>query len=854
VLETVGAQSEASLAFAGLHQLLRPVLDEVERLPAPQRDALHAAFGIIDEAAPDPFLIALATLNLLADLGTPVLVLADDAHWLDQASSAALVFVARRIASDSIIILAAARDGTETAFDEAGIPMMVLDRLDERSSAELLASRASDLPPSWRDRVLREAEGNPLALLELPLAVHSTVADRVARLPGRLPLTSRLEAAFAARAHELPGITREVVLLAAASDGDSAAEVLDAAGVFAGSPVAVDALAPAIAAKVVDLVDGVVRFQCPLMRSAIYQAAEAPRRLAVHAALAAVLADPDRRAWHRAASVLGTDEEAATDLDATAERAERRGAIAVAIAALERAARLSEDEARRGGRIVSAADLAFQLGQHDVLLRLLDEAGPLDVAPLDRARLDWLREWYAEGSWSGAERVAQFVEIAQQMSRHGDPARAMKSLLTVALRCYWSNPDRDSRELLVSAAEQIPLPADQPERLAVLAFAAPFERGAAVLDRLDSIAPDADADPEHLRLLGAAATAVGAWDRAGTFLRPAIAGLRDQGRLALVGYAQVSQAWAGVFTGNWDAARADAGEGIRLNREASRPIWLAAAITAGATVEGLRGNADRAEALAAEAEALLLPIAANPLLALVQVARGAAALGGGRYDDAYEQLRRVFDASDIAYHPYARHWIVADLVDAAVRTGHEAEARVAIGGLEQEAQQTRSPILNVGLAYARPLLADEEEAGTLFEAGLDADLVPWAFLRGRLLLAYGEWLRRRRRVAESRAPLRTAREALDALGAISWAERARTELRASGEVSRQREPGALDQLTPQELQIAQMAAQGLSNREIADQLYLSHRTIGFHLYHVFPKLGITSRGQLHQALEGPPVG
>jgi tetratricopeptide (TPR) repeat protein len=227
------------------------------------------------------------------------------------------------------------------------------------------------------------------------------------------------------------------------------------------------------------------------------------------------------------------------------------------------------------------------------------------------------------------------------MARDGDPTRALKSLLTVALRCYWSNPDRETRELLVSAAERIALPPEQPELIAVLGFAAPLERGATVVERLISIAPDTIADPEDLRVLGAAVTAVGAFDRAGAFLRPAISGLRNQGRLGLVAYAQTSQAWAGVFAGNWNMARSAAGEGIRLNREASRPTWLAAALAAGATLDGLRGNAERAEALAAEAEAILLPIGANPMLALVQVARGAAALGGGRNDEAYEHLQRV---------------------------------------------------------------------------------------------------------------------------------------------------------------------------------------------------------------------
>jgi len=276
---------------------------------------------------------------------------------------------------------------------------------------------------------------------------------------------------------------------------------------------------------------------------------------------------------------------------------------------------------------------------------------------------------------------------------------------------------------------------------------------------------------------------------------------------------------------------------------------VAGAQIAQATLAGLRGDEDAADALAAEAEQVILPMASNSMLTLLQLSRGLTALGGGRHSDAYEHLRRVFDPADLAYHPYVRGWAIGELAEAAVHSGHREAARTVMEELGPLADQTPSPLLHVGLLYARPLLAADQDAEPLFEAALGADLTRWPLVRARLLLAYGAWLRRQRRVAESRAPLRAAREAFDALGALPWGERARQELRASGELSGRRAPGAWDRLSPQELQIVQLAADGLSNREIGQQLYLSHRTVGTHLYRVFPKLGITSRSELRGLLD-----
>jgi DNA-binding CsgD family transcriptional regulator len=293
----------------------------------------------------------------------------------------------------------------------------------------------------------------------------------------------------------------------------------------------------------------------------------------------------------------------------------------------------------------------------------------------------------------------------------------------------------------------------------------------------------------------------------------------------------------------------DAQEAARLARETSQPLWEAAAQLVEARADAMRGDDSSAQELATEAERILLPIGANPMLALAAVARGVAACGGGRYSEGYDHLHRVFDHTDIAYHPHIRPWIIGDLVEAAVHSGYQEEVRIVVDELEELGLETRSPILLVGLRYARPLLADDADAEAHFVSGLSADLASWPFVRARLQLAFGTWLRHQRRVVESRAPLHAAREAFDALDLAPWSERARHELRAAGVISRPRERAAIDELTPQELQIARMAASGLSNREIGQQLYLSHRTVGAHLYRAFPKLGITSRGQLRDALD-----
>jgi DNA-binding CsgD family transcriptional regulator len=697
---------------------------------------------------------------------------------------------------------------------------------------------------------MEQVGGNPLALVELPVLLNEDMLAGRSPLPEPLPLTERLERVFAAQTAELPHSTRVLMLLAAADERGVVGEISAAASVITGGAITAKDLEPAVDARLVKVDGTQIDFRHPLVRSAVYQIASIAERNAAHSALAVVLEDqPDRQIWHHVAAVAGPDEGVAEALEAAAVRAQRRGAISAALNMLDRAEGFSEDQQRRGRRLLEAVELAIQLGRHDVVTRLLQRAESLQLDPLQRTQIAWFHENSEAGNWSGVTKVRSFVEIADRMRCDGDTYRALKSLLSVALRCWWSSPDQETRNLVVRAAERIPVSEHSPELISILALAAPVERGATVIDRLSKLTPDEIGDPEQMRLLGTAATAVGAFDRASAFLEASVNALRQQVRLGRLAQALVSQAMTSVNLGTARSALSDAQEAGRMARETSQPLWWAAAQLVEAIANAMRGDETSAQELATEAERILLPIGANPMLALAAVARGVAACGGGRYAEGYEHLHRVFDPANIAYHPHIRSWIIGDFVEAAVHIGYQEEARLVVDELEALILETRSPILLAGLRYTRPLLADDTEAKSHFEASLSADLASWPLLRARLQLAFGTWLRRQRRVVESRAHLHAAREAFDALDLAPWSERARNELRAAGIMSGPRERAAIDELTPQELQIARMAASGLSNREIGQQLYLSHRTVGAHLYRAFPKLGITSRGQLRDALD-----
>jgi DNA-binding CsgD family transcriptional regulator len=851
VLTAVGVESETHLPYAGLHQILYPIRGGIGALPPAQRDVIRSAMGMTDQVVPTAYLVGLAALNVLAEAAAdaPVVLIAEDAHWLDPSSADVLAFVARRLDSEPIVLIAAVREGVPSRVDNAGLPSMTLGPLEHDAAARLLDAVAPGLGPGIRRLVLDEAAGNPLALIELPGAVVSP-GGAGGSLPARLPLTLRLERAFTARVSGLPADTRSVLLAAALNDLPSVAEALAAAASVLGTDVGIGALAPAVAARLVELGEGTVTFRHPLMRSAIAQAVGAAERQRVHAALAAVLGgQPDRRAWHRAVATAVPDEAVAAELEAAADRAQRRGGVAAAVAALERAARLSEDPARRAERLLRAADLAVESGRRDVVLRLLGEAVTLDLSAQQRGRVAWIRSGFDDGVKDDSAGAPELAALAGSVAADGDVDLALRILWSAALRCFWAEADPPARRQVVAVAETLPVNERDPRLLAVLAYAAPIERGSLVIAALRHLAGRPGADPQAERLLGTAAVQVGEFDLAVRFTAPALSGLREQGRLGLLARALAAQAWSSARLVHLAVAIPAAEEASRLARETDQPFLYGIVRATQAEIAARRGLVDQAEALAAEAEQVSLAAGARPVLATVQVARGLAALAAGRYADAFAHLRRIHDPADPAFLTALRCYALAELADAALRSGEVDVLRGIVADLEPAAAATPSPALHAGLRYARALLARGDGAEDLFAAALGADLTGWPFERARAQLAYGEWLRRRRRAVESRVHLRAARETFDALGVAPLSERARQELRAAGEASPGRHPDARDRLTAHELHIAQLAAEGLTNREIGQRMYLSHRTVSTHLHRIFPKIGVTSRSELAAALQ-----
>jgi len=428
----------------------------------------------------------------------------------------------------------------------------------------------------------------------------------------------------------------------------------------------------------------------------------------------------------------------------------------------------------------------------------------------------------------------------------------MRLLNSAALRCFWAEPDEEAGRRVVAVVESLPAPVDDPDRLAILAFAAPVGRGSAVIDSLRRTAEHGGVDPQTLRLLGSAAVIIGAFDHAEACCTASIPDLRAQGRLGSLTRALAALAWCAAHQGELAAGVPAAEEAARLALETSQPLFFGIARAAAAVMAALGGHSDRAATLAAEAEQRGVAAAVRPVLATAQLSRGRSALADGRYADAYGELRRMHDPGDPSFHVGLRCFSLTDLVEAAVHCGQRDAVVEVVAQLEVAGRETASPALHAGLRYARAVLADDARAEALFREALSAETSQWPFSRARTQLAYGQWLRRQRRPVESRAPLRAARNAFDALGTAPWAERARQELRAAGEASRTRAASGRDELTPQELQIVQMAVQGLTNREIGQALYLSHRTVSTHLHNIFPKLGITSRAQLQSVVAADP--
>jgi len=853
VFKTTAVESEMRLPFAGLHELLLPFLDRLDRLPEVQRNALEMALGLAPrEAVPDIFLIGLATLALVADAATeaPLLFVVEDAQWIDRSSGMVLGFVARRLEMEPVLMWFAVRAGVLSDVDQAGLPRFDLQTLTEEASARLLDAQAPDLSADLKRRILDEALGNPLALIELPVAARDVAFDARSALPGSLPLTARLERAFAARLEELDPDARVLLLVAALEDGEPA-ELLEAAEKIQGASLGALDWERVAAAGLGRLTPDRFRFRHPLIRSAAEQALPVEERRAAHAALADVLADDlDRAAWHRAEATRGHDEVVAAALAAAAERARARGGGDVAIAAFERSAALTPDPGIRALRLWQAADLGWQLGRRQESNRLFAEAQQIGLPPFEDASATLVSERLAGTMSSGDAIVRAFTDVTERLLAEGEQQKALEALAKVSVRAYWANLDDETKRKASGVARRIDVPPDQPSRLTFLANVDPIRNGREVLEQLTHLSPAGISEGGTLLTLGEAAAAVWADDVAIPFLRAAADQFRAEGRLASLGGGLAVEAWAHLHRGAVLPGLTAAAESARLAEETGLTLYVPAAKLAEAVAMAQRGQDEAARALITETEAVLLPLGAAPLLALVALARGRAELAAGHYRDAYQRLARLFDHNDVAFHPFLRGHALADLVDAA-RSG-DGDLGLVRGYLDewqQIAGDTTAPYLKVQLCYATAVLSEDDAAEQLFSLAIAA-AKGWQSYAARARHAYGVWLRRvQRRATDARPPLREAAEIFNALGQVAYAERALSELRASGETARRRVPEAWAELTPQELQIAQLAAQGLSNKEIGERLYISYRTVGTHLYHLFPKLGITSRNQLQADLK-----
>jgi DNA-binding NarL/FixJ family response regulator len=851
VLSANGVESEAQLPFAGLHQLLLPSLNHMTQLPELQRQALEMAFGLSPPSgAPDVFLIGLATLGLISDLAAeePLLLTVDDAHWLDRSSVKALAFVARRLELEPAALLITVRDGVPSDIDEAGLAELPIGRLDDDAARSLLDVRGADLSEDLKVRILEEAAGNPLALTELPIAAGGLKLEPP---PGfeAFPLTARLERAFAARLGDLDADARALLLVAALDEAEPD-RLTAAAERFYGGAISPDGWATAVAAGLGKLAPEGFRFRHPLVRSAVEQTASGDERRRAHAALAETLADdPDRAAWHAAGAAASPDEQVAVGLEAAAGRAQARGAHAVAATALERSARLTPDLGRRGLRLHRAGCLAWELGQSGDSARLFKEANQLGLPPFEQAEAAHYLETF-EGSLSSADAaVRAFVAVAEQRRAAGDNRGAIDALESVLVRVYWGELGDDVRRDATELVKGLHVPLDEPLRLSFLGAVDPVRNGADVIRQLRTVSAPLIADARDAFHLGYAGSVVWAHELTRPFLRTSAALFRADGRLGQLGIVLAHQAWNDVYFGATRAAMSAASEAAQLAEESNFFLYVPASRLAEAIAIAERGERDLADGLIAEMEAVLLSKGSSPLLTMVATARGRAELAAGRFAEAFAHLSRVFDPADVAYHRWARGSVLADFVDAAVHGGADLVlVRAVLAEWRQIAATTEAQHLQVQLAYAAAILADDAEAEQSFQAAIVSGAAGWPFFSARAKLAFGAWLRRQRRAAESRLPLRQAAETFDALGQLSRAAQARRELRASGETPRRREPEAWAQLTPQELHVAQLAAEGLSNKEIAERLYLSTRTVGTHLYRLFPKLGITARAELRDAL------
>jgi len=856
VTRIAGVESEMELPFAGLHQLCAPLLGRLDTLPEPQQAALRVALGLSTGDAPDRFLVALAALTLLAEVATerPLLCVVDDAQWLDGASAQVLGFVGRRLLAESVALVFAVRDVADHR-EFAGLPEVRLEGLPDEDARALLATTIPlRLDGQVRDRIVAETRGNPLALLELPRGLSAAELAGGFGLPELQPLSGRIEESFLRRLDDLPHDTRLLLLVAAAEPlGDPA--LMWGAATRLG--IAATAIEPAAHAEMLE-VAAQVRFRHPLVRSAVYRSAPEPARQIVHRALAdetdATL-EPDRRAWHRAQGTRDPDEDVAAELERSAGRAQARGGLAAAAAFLGRAAQLTVDPARRAQRMLAAAQAHLHAGAFEPALALLAaaQAGPLDE--LGRARVDLLQAEVAYAQDRGGDAPALLLRAARTLEAL-DPRLSRETYLDAwGSALFAGRLARAGALLEVSqAVAAAPAPADPPRPCDLLldGFALVFTEGrdaaTPVLRRAATAFAGAEVSVEEVLRWGwlATAAAVYLWEF-DTCLAVATRGAalaRESGALEVLAVSVNVLTQAVALSGDFDSAALLIAEADAVTEATGTRVGPYGALVLAA----LRGHESEAFELIA---ATIEHATRGGQGTAVQYARWAKAVvmnGHGRYDEA---LEAAIEASDDTPELFVSMWSLSELIEAATRT-HDTD--LAAQGVERLAEHTRGNKADWARgmqARARALVESDDAAEGLYREAIDrlqrTRLRP-ELARSRLL--FGEWLRRAGRRVDARDQLRAAHDAFASMGADAFAERARHELLATGAKVRKRAIEARDELTPRELLIARLAIEGRTNPQIGAELFLSPRTVEWHLNKVFAKLGVKSRRELEGAVPG----
>jgi DNA-binding CsgD family transcriptional regulator len=842
VLRALGVESEAELAFAGVHQLVRPVMAAVTELPPPQARALRTALAIEDGAAQERLSVSLAILTLLAAASTeqPLLCVVDDAHWLDRASAEALTFVARRLQAEEVVMLFAVREPESAQFAAPGLSQLRLHGLPAVDARALITATAPDLADRPAARIIELTHGNPLALLEIPRALTPQQRTGLAPLGERLPVGAEIERAFLARASALTRDAQRALLLVAAGDPGDADALLDA---LSAARLDAEAVAEAEAAGL--LRSERLDFCHPLARAAVYQTARPADRRAAHTALAAVTREPDRRAWHLAAAATNPDEEVASALEEAAAAARHRGGVAAEARALEQAALLTTDVEARAGRLLKAAFAAEAAGWLEHAERLLADVAKLTDDPELRARA------VARRSYLLFDR-AEFDEaytIALREAERSAPAEAAL-VLTGVVRVLTRRFQIPAALAMAERASELGAAAD-PTSEAALDFLqnlawmqtlagqreTPLALVNELLDRVDPGSVVA-IDVANVFLY------LESYDVARELLEGVVERTREADAPGILYYALDQLAKVETRAGSLTRAYALELECLELTPFGD-DVGLAACLAWLALVEGMLGRAE-ASAHGKEALAVADPGGDHYNGVRTRGALGLQALGRGDAAAAIEWLEpavtKVVDGGVLNPNWFR---LDADLIEALVRLGRVDDAERHLRRLEQQAESTRGRWARAAAARCRAFLSPDDELAEAFETALglhDADAS--AFERARTELCYGERLRRAGRRRAAREQLRSALATLELIGAEPLAERARAELRATGEHIRRGEPTAVEQLTPQELTIAVVVAEGLSNRDVAARLFLSPKTVEFHLTRIYRKLEIHSRSEL----------